>query len=351
MSEISQSHRIDSLKSLRKLISEPPSMMKKRLQSQVDDYCQTIIEKAAVCALGFADPAADIEFLNLRDAPVVHSQGDRIAMSWPADKALPPVLAPGSRPRCSLYFIMPGIGFALRANGRCAVVPKDGAPLLEFQADALFLHCSRAKVRAEFWRARGDDFAARAGAAAPAAARLSEEALAFIARSPYVLLLTRNADGATELSPRGDPDGFVRVLGGNTLVIPERPGNKVACTLSNILVQEQVTASFVIPGCATVLSVAGRGWLSADRQVLEPLAVNGKVPAVGIVLQVDRFRFQHCPELVAAGLWSSATHLRESDIPSFPKMLAEHMNGRGLLGKATTLVVDAVVKHDLKNLY
>lgn len=349
MTDISQSNRIETLKSLRKLISEPPSMMKKRLQSHVDDYCQIIIQHASVCAVGFAATGADIEFLNLRDAPVVRAEADRISLSWPTAKAVPHVLEPGSKPHCSLYFIMPGIGFALRANGRCALVQKEDTMLLEFQAEALFLHCSRAKVRAEFWRARENMEDAPDSVAG--LATLSEEALAFIARSPYVLMLTRNADGATELSPRGDPDGFVLALDSNTLVIPERPGNKVACTLTNILAQEQVTVSFLIPGSATVLSVAGRAWLSADRTTLERLAVNGKVPSIGIVLHVDRCHFQHCPELVSAGLWSKETHLRESDIPSFPKMLAEHMNGKGLLGKATTLVVDAVVKHDLKNLY
>jgi hypothetical protein len=85
--------------------------------------------------------------------------------------------------------------------------------------------------------------------------------------------------------------------------------------------------------------------------MLESVAVQGKVPKLGMVLHVDEYRFQHSPALVEAGLWSNETHLRESDIPSFSKMLAEHMNGRGVLGKATTLVVDAVVKHDLKHLY
>ena len=81
------------------------------------------------------------------------------------------------------------------------------------------------------------------------------------------------------------------------------------------------------------------------------MAINGKVPVVATVLEVTRVRFQHCPELLAAGLWQADTHLCASAIPSFPKMLGEHMSGTGLLGKATTLVVDAVVKHDLKHLY
>lgn len=343
-----QADKVDSVKSLRKLIAEPPAMMKKRLQPQVDEYCLTIIQNASVCAVGFIDPSLDIEYFNIRDTPVVRAEGDRIVLVWPADKPLPAPLQQSAVLACSLYFIMSGIGFALRANGRASVVRRETGLFLEFQADALFLHCSRAKVRAEFWEAREGS--------APCSdiegqATLSDEALAFIERSPYLLMLTQNGDGSTEISPRGDPDGFVLAHDRNTLLIPERPGNKVACTLINVLSEGSVTASFLIPGSSTVLSVVGKSWLTSDRKLLEPLAVNGKVPVVAIVLQVERFRFQHCPELVAAGLWQKDTHVSASAIPSFPKMLSEHMNGKGLLGKATTLVVDAVVKHDLRNLY
>lgn len=341
-------HSVDSIKSLRKLIAEPPAMMKKRLQSQIDDYCLTMIQHSSVCAVGFIDPALDIAYFNLRDTPVMRAEGDCIELAWPSDKGLPDALAHGTALACSLYFIMPGIGFALRANGRCTVRRNEGGNVLAFRADALFLHCSRAKVRAQFWAPR-DTPVPPAGA--EGAMQLSAEAQAFIQASPYLLMLTRNSAGTTEISPRGDPDGFVLALDGQTLLIPERPGNKVACTLINILSEPAVTVSFLIPGSTTLLSVAGRCWLTDDRTMLEPLAINGKVPVIATVLQVERWRFVHAPELVEAGLWRQETHLRDSDLPSFPKMLSEHMNGRGLLGKATTLVVDAVVKHDLKNLY
>lgn len=339
---------VDSLKSLRKLIAEPPAMMKKRLQATIDAHCLTIIENASVCAVGFIDPALDIEYFNIRDTPVLRAEGNHITLAWPANKNLPAELGQAQVLACSLYFIMPGIGFALRANGHCSVRQHADERFLEFRADALFLHCSRAKVRAQFWQARERQAPATGGDGLTA---LSEEALAFIAGSPYLLMLTQSSSGATEISPRGDPDGFVLVLDRQTLLIPERPGNKVACTLSNILATGAVTTSFLIPGCSSVLSVAGSASLTADPQLLGLLAINGKVPVVAVVLQVERFRFQHCPELVEAGLWRKETHLHERDMPSFPKMLSEHMNGKGLLGKATTLVVDAVVKHDLKNLY
>jgi len=348
MLDVMQPGRITSLSDLRKLIAEPPAMMHRRLQRQIDDYCLTVIRSASVCVVGLADQAG-VVFVNLRATPVVTAEAERVDLVWPAGVDLPPGLARGETLNASLYFIMPGIGFALRANGRCAVEQGDGGGTrLAFRADAFFLHCSRAKVRARFWEPRADQVR---HAGAGGSATLSPDALAFISRSPYVLLLTQDATGKTELSPRGDPDGFVLALDRSTLLIPERPGNKVACTLTNILSHDAMTVVFLIPGSADVLVVNGSCWLTTEQQMLMPAAVQGKTPRIGMVLQVGEFRFQHSPALSEEGLWSKETHLRESEIPSFSKMLAEHMNGRGLLGKATTLVVDAVVKHDLKHLY
>lgn len=339
------SHRIESLSALRKLITEPPALMKKRLQPAIDAHCLAIIRNASVCAIGLAGTDSDIAFVDLHATPVLIAEGRRLQLAWPA--ALP--RAEHSAPRaCSLFFIMPGIGFALRANGRCHTQGEGAGALLEFQADALFLHCSRAMVRADFWTpsTQLDLWPAEHGNGA-----LSEAARTFLARSPYLLMLTHNAEGATELSPRGDPAGFIGVLDERRLLIPERPGNKVAVSLSNVLACEQLKLAFLLPGTGTVLSVIGRAQLSADPQLLGPLSVNGKAPVLGTLVEVERFAFVEVPELVAAGLWRPETHLAPTAIPSFPKMLAEHMNGTGLLGKATTLVVDAVVKHDLKHLY
>ena len=348
MSDILQSGRLNDLADVRKLIPEPPSMMKRRLQPRIDDHCMAVIGHASVCVAGFADQAG-IVFFNLRSTPLLRAEAEHIELLWPAGTAIPPALQRGDALNCSLYFIVPGIGFALRANGRCTAVEVEGGRTrLAFVADALFLHCSRAKVRAKFWEPReGEVPLGNSAGLAP----LSDQALAFVSRSPYLLMLTQNAAGKTELSPRGDPDGFVLALDRSTLLIPERPGNKVACTLTNILSHGLVTVVFLIPGSANVLSVTGRCWLSSDRKLLEPAAMQGKVPKIGMVLHASEYRIQRCPALVEAGLWSKQTHLGEGAIPPFARMLAEHMNGRGLMGKATTLLVDAVVKHDLKNLY
>ena len=49
---------------------------------------------------------------------------------------------------------------------------------------------------------------------------LDSHAREFIERSPFLLIGTSGADGAMDMSPKGDPPGFVRVLDEKTLAIP-----------------------------------------------------------------------------------------------------------------------------------
>ena len=347
------SHQIESLEQLRKLVPAPPAMMDKRLQPRLDAHCLTMLKHAVLCVAGFAGRQG-FAFLNLRDHPIRKAQDNVIELVWTASRDLPEALAQGERVQCSLYFVLPGIGFTMRANGACGASKGEGAAegetLLQFQADAFFLHCSRAKVRADFWTVR-EGVLAEPFAPSGIEPTLSDPAKRFIAGSPYLLALTENSLGDTEISPRGDPAGFVRVLDDRTLLIPERPGNRVACTMKNILDTRRLSVAFLQPGRGAALIVDGRAVMTADPSQLGPASVNGKAPKLGALLSVERCALREAPELVEAGLWSQEGRLRPSDIPSFAKMLAEHMQGKGLLGKATTLVVDSVVKRDLKNLY
>jgi len=61
--------------------------------------------------------------------------------------------------------------------------------------------------------------------------RLNELTRTFVDRSPFVLLATSAADGTCDVSPRGDPPGFVRMLDDRTLLLPDRPGNRLADSL------------------------------------------------------------------------------------------------------------------------
>ena len=112
--------------------------------------------------------------------------------------------------------------------------------------------------------------------------RLNELTRQFVDRSPFVLLATSAPDGTCDVSPRGDPPGFVRVLDEQTLLLPERPGNRLADSLRNILANPRVGLIFVVPGVGDTLRVNGRATLVTDDELLAPSAVDGKVPKLGI---------------------------------------------------------------------
>src|SRR3954470_5612660 len=118
-------------------------------------------------------------------------------------------------------------------------------------------------------------------------ASVNELTRQFIERSPFMLLATSSADGTCDVSPRGDPAGFVHIVDERTLLIPERPGNKLADSLRNVLANPHVGLLFLIPGVGDTLRVNGRATLTIDGALLEPLAVEGKTPKLGLLVEVE----------------------------------------------------------------
>jgi len=129
----------------------------------------------------------------------------------------------------------------------------------------------------------------------------------FIEASPFVCVGTALADGGIDVSPRGDPAGFVRVLDERTLLLPERPGNRIADSLRNLLSDDRIALLFLIPGVGDSFRVNGRAAITDDRELLEPCAVDGKVPRVGILV----FK-----ALIRSELWNPERHVERSSLPS-----------------------------------
>ena len=99
---------------------------------------------------------------------------------------------------------------------------------------------------------------------------------AFIARSPFVLIASSNARGQTDISPKGDAAGFVRVLDDKTLAIPDRPGNRRADTFTNVLANPQVGLLFFVPGKSETLRFSGSARIVRDIDLRESMAVLNK---------------------------------------------------------------------------
>jgi PPOX class probable FMN-dependent enzyme len=150
--------------------------------------------------------------------------------------------------------------------------------------------------------------------------RLDEHSRWFIERAPFVFVATSNAAGQCDVSPKGDAPGFVQVLDDETLVLPDRPGNNRADSISNILQNPHVGMIFVVPGVDWTLRVNGRASIVRDADVLERCAVNGKRPALGIAVHVEE-AYMHCPKcIIRSKLWDAETQLPAEERPSFAVM-------------------------------
>ena len=132
---------------------------------------------------------------------------------------------------------------------------------------------------------------------------IDDYAREFIARSPFVILSTADREGRVDASPKGDAPGFVTVLDPHTLVIPDRPGNKLAYGHRNILENPRVGLLFVIPNTAETLRVNGRAELVDDTDLLEQLAARGKPAPLATRVEVEECFF-HCGKaFIRSSLW------------------------------------------------
>lgn len=157
--------------------------------------------------------------------------------------------------------------------------------------------------------------------------RLGEHAQEFIKRSPFLCIGTQNLVGKADVSPRGDPPGFVKVLDAHTLAIPDRPGNNRLDTLSNIIANPIVGLLFIVPGFDDTLRVNGRATLSNNPELLKLMSVADRIPKLAIVVKVDEV-FMHCAKAFRRShLWDPAHLQVRSEMPSLIKIILEETTG------------------------
>ena len=149
---------------------------------------------------------------------------------------------------------------------------------------------------------------------------------AMIAASPFVVLAT-SGPGGLDVSPRGDPAGFVTIENDRTLLIPDRRGNNRIDSLRNLIADPRIALLFLIPGVGETLRVNGRAEISIDPALLTRFPMQGKLPRSVIVVHVEAVYFQ-CPKaLVRSELWNPAKHIERKSLPSTGTMLADISRG------------------------
>ncbi|SOC51732.1 hypothetical protein SAMN05660748_3828 [Blastococcus aggregatus] len=158
------------------------------------------------------------------------------------------------------------------------------------------------------------------GEPVPAALAKERTALAdvdreWLAASPFCLIATSGADGSCDVSPKGDPPGFVLVLDDRTIAIPERAGNRRADGYRNILANPHVGLIHLLPGRTDTLRINGRARLVTDADLLDRMVVKGHRPVLAVVVEIEQV-FSHCGKaFLRSQLWDAGSWAPEA-VPS-----------------------------------
>ena len=168
----------------------------------------------------------------------------------------------------------------------------------------------------------------------------------FIAASPFLLVASRGPDGCLDISPKGDPPGFVAVLDEKTLAIPDRPGNHRFDTFANVIECADVALIFMIPGHGDTLRVGGKARIVRDAGLQARLAVAGKPPNFVLVVTVQE-AFMHCSKcMVRSMLWNAERWPDRSQVPSLAEAIVAHAKP-----PETTAEVQAFITRHDQHLY
>jgi len=170
---------------------------------------------------------------------------------------------------------------------------------------------------------------------------IDENCRNFIQQSPFITIASSSLQGNFDVSPKGDPPGFVKVLNDKTLAIPDRLGNRRADTFMNILQNPKVGLIFLIPGIKETLRISGEAKIVTDKKVLELLSHKDQLPKFATIVNVNEV-FMHCAKcIIRSKLWTNIDTNQLQNVPSLAKSMVDH----GKLDK-TYKEMSAIIKND-----
>jgi predicted pyridoxine 5'-phosphate oxidase superfamily flavin-nucleotide-binding protein len=211
-----------------------------------------------------------------------------------------------------LIALVPGYGETLRVNGRLRV--DDNIATLD--VEEAFLHCAKAILRSELWTARGAPEASD-DTAVPAVE-------AFLADTPFVVLVSTDADGHADVSPRGDPPGLIRQIDDTTIAIAERPGNRRTDTLHNLMDDPRIALLAMKPGSRHVAEIRGTARVCTDPALLASMRLRDRTPKAALVIDVEHRELRDEPAMAFA-LWDPRRRIVDGTLPRAPAIWADHV--------------------------
>jgi hypothetical protein len=137
-----------------------------------------------------------------------------------------------------------------------------------------------------------------------------------------------------------------------SVLLPDRPGNRLADGLRNVLRHLHASLAVLVPGESRVLALSGSARLTDDDALLRTMAVSDKTPKLATCIAVTDQRLLEVPGLARARIWDPSTHLARSQLPTFGRMIVEQMTPSTRLEGLRSSLIQALLSHDeRKRLY
>lgn len=323
---------IATLPDLEARIGRTPPAMHLKVIDHLDAMACRWIEASRVLFAAFSD-GLDIRMTPaLTDGIVAEPQALRLPVSSFDDPAL---VQPGAA--FGSLFLIPGIRETLRVNGHVAHM-QDGT--VRIVVHECYAHCAKALIRSELWSAVPDP--------TPQA-----DLARFVAQSRFMTFATMDDRHRADVSPKGDPTGMLARLIDGEICFAERPGNRRADSLRNVLAQPNVALTLLIPGSPWILRATGRARISVSEALRAAFAVSGKTPTVVTRIGDLKTEFGESAALRNAGLWPAGPapdHIKPADVFVAHVKLNKH-RGLGATLASTVISIPGLMQKGLDKDY
>ena len=151
---------------------------------------------------------------------------------------------------------------------------------------------------------------------------LDPHSVSFINASNFLVMGTFDGEDI-DLSPKGDPKGFVKVISEDRIEIADRPGNNRIDGLLNIADNAIISLIFFIPKVTETLRVQGKATISSDPKVLENHKLKSNLPKTVTIIKPTKV-FLHCGKaLLRSSLWKPGTWPDKRPIPTLYEMIED----------------------------
>jgi predicted pyridoxine 5'-phosphate oxidase superfamily flavin-nucleotide-binding protein len=306
---------LKSVDELEAVVGTRPLAMMMKTVHELDEGSRAVLSHAPIAAFGYHDDATGRPRATfVGGAPGFTTVESPTRLTIPMAANEPAVHGGGA----SLIFFIPGVGETLRVTG--FVRDADEAHVTIDVGEA-WVHCAKCVLRSKLWegaevRTPGAEPPRSPGRCPDGTGPLDDEATRrFLATSTFLVVSSRSAEGASDTSPKGDHAGFVQVLDGSTLAIPDRKGNRRTDTFHNLLDCNEVALAALVPGQVDVLHARGTASVTDDAALLSTMSLGERPPHAALVVRVTDVEITANEALRASAIWDVTARTPPASLP------------------------------------